>query len=168
MAAKSKKPDVERARSQAPSPYAKIDGIIRALYECISGPPGGQDWERDRELYHPRALIVRTRVEDGKGIAFPFNFEEFRVATIPMLAGRHFHEIETRRSTHRFGQIAHVMSAYEAREKPDAKDVLFRGINMIHLWEGDLGDGQGMRWWIMSIIWDNERDGVKIKKHWFD
>jgi len=148
--------------------YSRIDGVIRALYECISGPPGGQDWDRDRELFHPRALITRTRIVDGKPVAFALTFDEFMAATIPLLAGKSFYEIETRRSTQRFGQIAHVMSAYEARELPDAKKVQFRGINMIHLWHGSLSDDTPERWWIMSIIWDNERDGVKIKKHWFD
>lgn len=162
------KKETLEAGEKKPSPYIKIDGVIRALYESISGPAGRQDWDRDRELFHPNALIVRTRFVDQRSVAFAFNFEEYRRSTEALLAGSDFYEIETRRTTQRFGQIAHVMSAYEARESPDSKKLLFRGINMIHLWQGDLDDGQGERWWIMSIIWDNEREGVKIKKHWFD
>ena len=86
--------------------YATIDDIIKTLYECISGPPGGQDWERDREIYHPRALITRTRIIDGQ----------------------------------------------------------FRGVNMVHLWNDGL-DCSG-RWWIMSIIWDNEREGLTLPAEW--
>jgi len=150
------------------NPYAKIDGVIRALYECISGPPGGQDWARDAELYHPDALITRTRIEQGRPVAYTLSFEQFRASTVELLADKPFYEAETERITRRFGQIASVLSAYEARDKPDARKVLFRGINMIHLWHGALQPGEAERWWIMSIIWDNERDGVKIKKHWFD
>lgn len=148
--------------------FAEIDGIVRTLYECISGGDGGQDWERAAQMYHPRALITRTRIVDGRQTAFCFDPDGFREATIPLLAGRSFHEIETRRKTLKFGQVAHVLSAYEARETPDSPIVEFRGINMIHLWQGSLEEGQPVRWWIMSIIWDNEREGVSINPHWFD
>jgi len=163
--------DLPAAAASSAHPFSRIDGVVRELYRCISGPPGGQDWEADRKLYHPDALITRTRIEDGKPVAYTFDFEGFRAATEPMLADRHFHEIEIRRKTQVFGQIAHVFSAYEARETPDSPDILFRGINMIHLWfDGDQGaqGNDGGRWWIMSIIWDNEREGVRIKEHWFD
>ncbi|WP_164116585.1 hypothetical protein [Sphingorhabdus sp. Alg239-R122] len=142
--------------------YSQIDDIMRALYECISGPPDGQDWARERTLYHNDALITRTRVEEGQHVAYTFDIEGFIAATKPMLAGRSFYEIETARKTQRFGQIAHVFSAYEARETPGSNDIVFRGINMVHLWN------DGLRWWIMSIIWDNEREGVSIPAHWFD
>ncbi|MGI9361125.1 MAG: hypothetical protein ACR2O7_06080 [Parasphingorhabdus sp.] len=70
--------------------YGTIDEIMDAVYEYISGPPGGQDWERDREIYHPRALITRTRIENGKPVAYTFSFDEFVEATVPLLEGRFF------------------------------------------------------------------------------
>ena len=121
----------------ATTEYGTIDEVMATLYDCISGPPGGQDWERDREIYHPRALITRTRS---------------------------FHEIEIGRKTDRFGQIAHVYSTYEARETPDHPDIQFRGVNMVHLWNDGI-DCSG-RWWIMSIIWDNEREGLALPAEW--
>ncbi len=140
--------------------YATIDEVMETLYECISGPPGGQDWERDREIYHPRALITRTRIENGKHVAYTFDYDEFVEATIPLLEGRSFYKIEIGRKTDIFGQIAHVYSTYEARETPDHPDLQFRGVNMVHLWNDDT------RWWIMSIIWDNEREGLALPKEW--
>jgi hypothetical protein len=38
---------------------------------------------------------------------------------------------------------------------------------MIHLWHDGV-IGKNGRWWIMSIIWDNEREGVSIEPDWFD
>lgn len=147
--------------------FSTIDGLINALYSCISGPDGGQDWERDALIYHPSALITRTRIENDKPIAYCFDFPGFRDATIPMLAGRSFYESETARETRIFGQIAHVFSAYEAKETPESPNVLFRGINMMHLWhDGEIGHHG--RWWVMSIIWDNEREGNSINAAWFD
>jgi len=146
--------------------------VLDTLYDCISGPPGGQDWERDREIYHPRALITRTRIEDGKSVAYTFTYDdtftydEFVEATIPLLAGRSFYEIEIGRKIEIFGQIAHVFSAYEARETPDSPDILFRGVNMIHLWNDDASCSG--RWWVMSIIWDNEREGLDLPAEWLN
>ena len=144
--------------------YDTIDKVMDAVYECISGPPGGQDWVRDREIYHPRALITRTRIVDGEPVAFTFSYDEFVEATIPILEGRSFYEIEIGRKTDVFGQIAHVFSAYEARETPNHPDIQFRGVNMVHLWN-DGSDCSG-RWWIMSIIWDNEREGLALPAEW--
>ncbi len=157
------------------SPYAAIDGLMKTLYAAISGPSGGQDWERDREIYHPDALITRTRIVDGLPVAFTFTFDEFVEATIPLLAGRSFYEIETDRVTDIFGQIAHVYSVYEARETPESTELEFRGVNMVHLWNdgivgadgvGVKGDGSPSRWWVMSIIWDNEREGLALPGSW--
>lgn len=147
--------------------FSTIGGVLRTLYDCISGPDGGQDWERDKAIYHPSALITRTRIIDGKPIAYCFDFDGFRNATIPLLAGRSFYEVETARKTQIFGQIAHVFSSYLAKDTPESKDVIFRGINMIHLWHDGV-IGKNGRWWIMSIIWDNEREGVSIEPDWFD
>ncbi|WP_321327084.1 hypothetical protein [uncultured Parasphingorhabdus sp.] len=39
---------------------------------------------------------------------------------------------------------------------------------MIHLWNDDMGgDGKPCgRWWIMGIIWDNEREGLDLPREW--
>ena len=101
-------------------------------------------------------------------MAFTFSYDEFVEATIPILAGRSFYEIEIGRKTDIFGQIAHVFSTYEARETPDHPEIQFRGVNMVHLWNDGFGDdGQpNGRWWIMAIIWDNEREGLNLPGQW--
>lgn len=137
--------------------FSNIDTVIGATYTAISGPPGGQDWDLEDQLFHADARLVRTRVaEDGTPIHFSFTVDEFREATIPLLAGRHFYEIETNRKTFQFGNVAQAFSEYEARDAQEGGTLLFRGMNMIQLfWDG-------ARWWIMHIIWDNERDGVTL------
>lgn len=148
--------------------YSSIDEVLNTLYDCISGPPGGQDWKQDREIYHPRCVLVRTRIEEGSPVAYPFSFDEFVEATKPILKDVSFYEIEIGRKVEIFGQIAHVYSSYEARETPEHPHIQFRGVNMIHLWnDGIGGDGKpNGRWWIMGIIWDNEREGLDLPKEW--
>ena len=48
-----------------------IPRLVRAVYECISGPAGvPRDWARFRYLQHPRAQSLRTVVnEDGTTMA---------------------------------------------------------------------------------------------------
>lgn len=137
--------------------FGNMDTVISGIYTAISGPPGGQDWELENQLFHPDARLVRTRVaDDGTPIHFAFSVDEFREATIPLLADQHFYEIETNRKVFQFGNIAQAFSEYEARDAQEGGTLLFRGLNMIQLfWDG-------ARWWIMHIIWDNERDGVTL------
>jgi len=137
--------------------FSDIDQVITGLYTAISGAPGGQDWELETQIHHPDARMVRTRVaEDGTPLMWSFGVDEFREATIPLLADKHFYEIETDRKLFRFGNIAQAFSAYEARDAEEGGELLFKGMNMIHLfWDG-------ARWWIMHVIWDNEREGVTL------
>ena len=38
--------------------------------------------------------------------------------------------------------------------------ILRRGVNSIQLFH------DGARWWIVSVLWDNERDGVAVPADW--
>jgi hypothetical protein len=66
-----------------------------------------------------------------------------------------FYEIEIGQRIERFGQVAHVWSLYEARPAPGSPTLLKRGANSIQLYN------DGARWWIVSTVWDNEREDVR-------
>ena len=133
-----------------------IDAILKAMYETISGRAGQKrDWERDRALHHPRALLAPVRQASGGPAAGVFTFDEFVASRAPFLEANDFHEIEVARREWRFGAIAHVLSVYEARRAPGG-ELLRRGVNSLQLTH------DGERWWILSCIWDNERDGVAL------
>ncbi len=138
--------------------FATIDSIITAMYESISGPKGtpGQ-WERDRALHHPKALLIPAKQASGGPAAGVFDFDGFVESRGRFLEDNDFYEVEIGRQEFRFGVIAHVLSAYEARTAPaPAGKVLRRGVNSIQL----MHDGE--RWWILSTLWDNEREGVEL------
>ena len=141
----------------------RIDDVIGAMYAAISGAPGERDFSGLRRLFHPRAQLVRTGVgPDGLPIAAVFTIEQYERNASELLRNRPFHEIETARRSVRFGNVAQVFSAYEARSEPLATTLIKRGINMIHLYD------DGARWWIMQMIWDDERDGVTIPANLFE
>lgn len=140
---------------------ATIDGLMKAFYEVISGPPGQpRQWARDRSLYIPdvRFVAVEKR-KDGSIEAEPVTHQEFVDRSDASLVKNGFYESEIHRDTQQFGNIAHIFSTYESRIKKDGP-VIERGINSLELFN------DGKRWWVLSVQWDNEREGVTIPDKW--
>lgn len=146
------------AQSLAPRPedVATIDGIIKAFYDVVSGPAGvPRQWQRDSTLYIPRVQFVAMSIEKGKPVAAVMDHGEFARRYEGAFVDRGFFERETKRVTQRFGNIVHVLSAYEYRATENGP-VQGRGVNSIQLfWDGT-------RWWIASATWDDERPGNPI------
>ncbi|MBV8685356.1 MAG: hypothetical protein JOZ90_01710 [Alphaproteobacteria bacterium] len=137
--------------------FASVESLMEALYRSISGPPGGQDWALSRRLYHPCVRLVRTRLgADGKPVALSMSGEEYEANAKTLLADTPFYEVETERRVVRFGNVAQVFSAYEARSAPAGGEILKRGMNLAHLYH------DGARWWLMHLLWDDERPGVTV------
>ena len=134
----------------------RIETLVPAIYECISGDAGApRDWERFRFLHWPGARSLRTVVHpDGRIEAQVFENDAYIENVTPFFAQNGFYEMETAQRIERFGQVAHVWSRYEARTSPDSPDVIKRGANSIQLFH------DGTRWWVVSTIWDNEREGL--------
>lgn len=141
------------AQSLSPRPedVATIDGIITAFYDVVSGPAGApRQWQRDSTLYIPRVRFVAMDVRGGKPVAAVMDHAEFVAGYNRAFVDRGFFEREVRRVTKRFGNIAHVFSSYEYRMTENGP-VQGRGVNSIQLyWDG-------VRWWIASATWDDER-----------
>ncbi len=142
-----------------PEDVSTMDGIIRAFYEVITGPPGQpRQWARDRTLYIPGVRLVSMSVgKDGKPRAEVATHQEFVDRSDARMVKGGFYEQELHRVTKRFGNIAHVFSTYETRLAKNGP-VIGRGVNSIELfWDGT-------RWWIASAIWDGERDDNPLPK----
>ena len=135
-----------------------IDAVIKALYESISGYAGApRDWERDRALYAPGALLFRCVAHGGRRRRRGRDPRRRRLHPIAhaVLRGERLLRGRDRAARVHFGAMAHVLSVYEGRDAPDGR-ILKRGINSIQLFH------DGARWWVVSIMWDNERDGVAL------
>ena len=143
-----------------PEDVASIDGVIRAYYEVVSGPPGQpRDWDRDRNLYIPGVKFVAMSVKDGKPSAAVMTHDEYVKRSNDWLVKNGFEEREIHRVVRRFGNIAQVWSTYESRDKSGGP-VTARGINSLELyWDGT-------RWWVASAIWDDERPDNPIPKEY--
>lgn len=137
---------------------SSIDGLVRGMYECISGPAGPRDWDREKRFFLPggRLMAARPGVAGGR-IGEVFDVADYIESRSPFFDANDFYEVETDRRVFEFGAMAHVLSAYEGRSSPDGP-ANFRGINSIQLFH------DGTRWWILSILWDNERPGNPMKE----
>jgi hypothetical protein len=138
-------------------PAAKIedvksmDAILRAIYDVISGPAGGRDWNRFRSVFLPQARFAEVSTgPDGSKMVLTWNVDEFIRDAGEVFSKEPFYEKGIVNRPESFGNITQVFSSYESRRSPTDKP-FERGINSIQL----LNDGK--RWWAVSILWDTER-----------
>jgi hypothetical protein len=141
-----------------PADVASPEAITLALYDVISGP-GTQprDWDRFRSLFLPGARLIYSRTNRaGEEQLHPMTVEDFIRIVTPEYARSGFWERDVGHRTERFGNVAHVFTAYETRGSGSDGPVVARGINSVQLVRH-----QG-RWWIANIAWDTERPGNPI------
>ncbi len=144
-----------------PDDVKSMDAILAAIYDTISGPAGGRDWDRLRSLFHADARLipcVRAAQEQDKPAirARVLTVEEFIKIIEPRVKAEGFFEREIARRVERFGAVAHVFSTYESRHAANDPQPFVRGINSIQLFF------DGTRWWTVTIFWDSERPGQAI------
>ena len=140
---------------------ATIDGILHAFYDVISGPAGQpRQWARDRTLYIPDVHFVSLSTDSAGHVrADVVTHQMFVDRSDASLVRRGFFETEIHRTTARFGNVVHLFSTYEMRERIDGP-VFGRGINSIELfWDGT-------RWWIAAAQWDDERPDNPIPREY--
>ena len=149
------------AIAERPEDVATLDGILRAFYDVISGPAGQpRQWARDRTLYIPDVHFVSLSMDSaGHVSADVVTHQMFVDRSDASLVRRGFFETEIHRTTARFGNVVHVFSTYEMRERANGP-VFGRGINSIELfWDG-------ARWWIAAAQWDDERPDNPIPREY--
>ena len=137
---------------------AEIGAAVDEMYAMISGPRGPRDWSRQARCFHPDARQIRTWIDaNGRPACKIMSVDDYARDTAPYFAEHDFYEIEIVRRIDLFGNIAHVWSAYEARASLDDERPERRGINSIQLFHDPV-----LGWRIMSMLWDNEREGVAL------
>ncbi len=141
-----------------PDDVNSIDNILAALYGVISGPAGERDWNRFRSLFLPQARLT-SPAKGGDGVVriHPMSVEDYVRLAGDYFAQHPFFESPIVSRIQSFGNVSQVFSSYESRHAA-GETPFARGINSIQL----LYDGN--RWWIMSILWDEERVGNPLPK----
>jgi hypothetical protein len=146
-------PESSTSQPADPRDVESIDAIIAAAYDVISGPAGQKrDWNRERSLFYPGALLIPTAKPGANDGLAPqiLDVDGFIARVEPYFAEHGFFEAEIARRTEQFGHIAHVWSTYESRHSADDPKPFMRGINSFQLFY------DGNRWWIVNIFWQQE------------
>ena len=133
-----------------------LDSVIREMYDSICFEKGERpEWSRSAAIFAPDARMVRINdsgiFEFANQDAYRENFE----AMIDSGELPSFWEGELWRETRLFGDMAHVLSAYETRRSRNG-EFMNRGVNSIQLFRRE------GRWWISAMIWRREGRDIRI------
>jgi hypothetical protein len=153
-------PDWPKAK---PADVETVDGLMAALYDVISGPAGQpRDWDRFRSLFLPdgRLGVIRhPPLAQTKSIPEDVVFltpQDYIDRDAPYFKTKGFFERGIANRVEEFGNLVSVWSTYESRYAADDPKPFVRGINSLQIVKA-----QG-RYWVASIIWDDERSGVTV------
>jgi hypothetical protein len=157
-------PDWPAAKNH-PSDVDTVDHLLSSLYEVISGAAGKpRDWDRFRSLFLPDGRLGVTRPEipatkdapARKGDAVFLTPDMYVQRDDPYFKAHGFFERSIANRVEEFGNLIHVWSTYESRHAEHDSQPFARGINSIQIVHA-----QG-RFWIASILWDEERPGLAL------
>ncbi len=142
-----------------------VEHLVAALYDVISGPAGKpRDWDRFRSLFLPDGRLAVIRPDAPATANQPARKSDAIFLTPDMYVERDdpyfktqgFFERSIANHIEEFGNLVHVWSTYESRHAADDSRPFTRGINSIQIVHA-----QG-RYWVASIMWDDERSGVTL------
>ncbi|QQS43237.1 MAG: hypothetical protein IPM63_14475 [Acidobacteriota bacterium] len=155
----------DKMTDKGPDKYAKdtesVDSIIAALYDSISGGAGVErDWDRFNNLFVEDARLIPVQKNPQTGIlrAVTLTPKGYVERSGKFLVENGFFEKEIARKTIKFGNIVHLFSTYEGRNKESDEKPFLRGINSIQL----LNDGK--RWWVVTVYWQAESPDNPLPK----
>jgi len=157
-------PDWPAAKNH-PSDVDTVDHLVTSLYDVISGAAGKpRDWDRFRSLFLPDGRLGVVRPETPatkdaparKGDAVFLTPDKYVQRDDPYFKTHGFFERSIANRVEEFGNLVHVWSTYESRHAEHDSQPFTRGINSIQIVYA-----QG-RFWVASILWDEERPGLAL------
>jgi hypothetical protein len=132
--------------------------MLVALYDVISGPAGPRDWDRFRSLFLPVARLTASSTDkEDKPHVHLRSVDDYVKGGGAYFTTHGFFESAIVNHVEKFGNVTQVFSSYESRNAAGAAPFA-RGINSIQM----IYDGK--RWWIVSILWDEERPDNPLPK----
>ncbi len=148
-----------------PSDVDTVEHLLASLYDVISGPAGKpRDWDRFRSLFLPDGRLGVIRPDAPASADMPARKSDAVLLTPDMYVERDdpyfkshgFFERSIANRVEEFGNLVHVWSTYESRHTAEDATPFTRGINSIQIVHA-----QG-RFWVASIMWDDERSGLTL------
>lgn len=145
-----------------PTQQEQMQAVMDSIYAAVSHAPGEQpDWDAYPRVFHPGATMV---LPVGPGqlpkVQTVEEFTEFykRVLATPGATDEGFVERCAGFEATVFGNVANVVSVYEARKTPDQELPDRVGIDCVQLMR--TADG----WTVVSLVTDYERRGNPLSE----
>lgn len=139
-------PDAAPAAARTDSDDFQIETTVLAVYNVISGPAGRRDWDRFEALFAPEARMVVV----GENGTTPMTTKQYIEHAKPNFDAKGWFEKPVATRILRYGNIAHVWSTYEGRERAGDEQPMARGINSIEMVK------IGSEWKVQSLVWQKE------------
>ena len=148
------------AQQSESAAVSTIDGIVKEVLKTISGDSTVvRDVEKLRMLFAPDATLRSlTEARDGSRQLRTFNLEEFARIVRDYYSGTNFFEYELNKTVDVYNGIAQVFQGYEVNGPRGTE----QGINSYQLYN------DGERWWVTSILWVSDKNGVELPLEYRD
>ena len=136
-----------------------VGHLLTSLYDVISGPAGkARDWDRFRSLFLPdgRLGVIRAGTSERTSDAAFLTPGMYVERDDPYFKTHGFFERGIANRVEEFGNLVQVWSTYESRHAENDQQPFARGVNALQIVHA-----QG-RFWVASILWDEERPGLTL------
>lgn len=140
-----------------------VKSVVAALYEGLSAVPGVEpNWSSVRPLFISLARIIPPPVKKDSSVNV-MDVDSFmdwskNAASQSGVRLNGFYEREIASVVEFYGNIAHVFSTYEARNRKNDPEPFERGIKSIQLVK------ENGIWLVATVMWDTENDEKSIPK----
>lgn len=135
---------------------AAIDRLTNSFFALFSNRDGAPDLDRIFDLFMPQGLVAKCTGPDPE-ISTLHEFIAPRRALLTNGSLTDFSESETTERTHIFGNIAQRLSTYQKSGSLDGVPFSTRGVKTLQFLRTRMG------WRILSVTWDDERDGLGVE-----
>ena len=155
-------PDWPAAKN--PGDVDTVDHLVASLYDVVSGPAGQRDWDHFRALFVPDGQIAWINPESAATKDKPARTGDAVFLTPDMFVQQNdtyfkangFFERSIAKRVEEFGNLVEVWSTKESRDAKDDAQPSSRGIDSFQIVRAH------GRFWIASLIFDDERPGVTL------
>jgi hypothetical protein len=143
-----------RTVSRAQQALATPGALVKEVLATLSGEETKtRDMAYFKQLFHPKAQLTVVNARDnGEKSIVVFGLDEFVEVAGKNYQNAFFYEEEIASRIDEYNGIAQVFQSFTLK----ASNRQEQGINSYQL------AFDGKRWWVVSLIWTNNRNGVAI------
>jgi hypothetical protein len=134
-----------------------IDGIVKEVLKVMSREKGEiKNWEAFRRLFLPTArFTVHSHDKSSKQPVESVTLDEFITILQDPYYDQGFLEYEVAKTVDEYNGIAHVFQTYYSKDSEGHEEKGITSYQFVNYND---------RWWIVSIVWTGDSNGVPVPK----